>query len=322
MNKTGNILDIINLSVTYSQHKNQFKALNEITLSVKKGEVIGLVGESGCGKTTLGRTIVRLQKEESGNIIFDGTDLCSLNSSQLRIIRRKMQMVFQNPYSSLDPRMSILDIIAEAIPQRLTSTQKIEHVSELMMTCGLEPDMMRKFPHEFSGGQRQRIAIARALAAQPSLIIADEPVSSLDVSVQAQILNTLKKLHQTFSLTILFISHDLAVVKYLCTKVAVMYKGIIVECGPSEQLLKAPAHPYTKALLNAIPTIDPDARQRCQPPVPDTQTDHYNRGGCPCTHVCPHAVNLCKEYIPILKNGLSENHQVACTRYDELKGIL
>lgn len=260
MNQTENLLDIINLSVTYSQKKTPFRALCDINLSVKKGEVVGLVGESGCGKTTLGRTIVRLQKEETGNIIFDGTDLCSLKISQLRTFRRKIQMIFQNPYSSLDPRMSVLDIIADAIPQRLTSTQKITQVSELMITCGLEPDMMRKFPHEFSGGQRQRIAIARALAAQPSMIIADEPVSSLDVSVQAQILNTLKKLHREFSLTMLFISHDLAVVRYLCTKVAVMHKGIIVEYGPAEQLFKTPVHPYTQTLLNAIPKIDPDIR--------------------------------------------------------------
>jgi ABC-type oligopeptide transport system ATPase subunit len=252
------MLDIVNLSVTYSQGKNLFRALNNINLSIKKGEIVGLVGESGCGKTTLGRTIVRLQKEESGNIILDGTDLCTLKMSQLRSIRKKMQMIFQNPYSSLDPRMSILDIIAEAIPQRLTSIQKIAQVSQLMVTCGLEPDMMRKFPHEFSGGQRQRIAIARALAAKPSLIIADEPVSSLDVSVQAQILNTLKKLHHDFALTMLFISHDLAVVRYLCTTVAVMHKGIIVEYGSAEQLFKSPAHPYTRTLLNAIPKIDPD----------------------------------------------------------------
>lgn len=257
MNQNCNMLDIINLSVTYSQGKNLFRALNNINLSVKKGEVIGLVGESGCGKTTLGRTIVRLQKEECGNIILDGTDICGLNMSQLRIIRKKMQMIFQNPYSSLDPRMSILDIIAEAIPQRLTPNQKVEQVSQLMVTCGLEPDMMRKFPHEFSGGQRQRIAIARALAAKPSLIIADEPVSSLDVSVQAQILNTLKKLHEEFSLTMILISHDLAVVRYLCTTVAVMHRGIIVEYGPAEQLFKTPSHPYTQALLNAIPKIEP-----------------------------------------------------------------
>jgi ABC-type oligopeptide transport system ATPase subunit len=258
MSQNRNMLDIIDLSVAYSQGKNQFRALNNINLSVKKGEIVGLVGESGCGKTTLGRTIVRLQKEECGKIIFDGTDLCTLNISQLRAIWKKMQMIFQNPYSSLDPRMSILDIIAEAIPQRLTSIRKISQVSQLMTTCGLEPDMMRKFPHEFSGGQRQRIAIARALAANPSLIIADEPVSSLDVSVQAQILNTLKKLHQEFSLTMIFISHDLAVVRYLCTTVAVMHRGQIVEYGPAEQLFLTPSHPYTRTLLNAIPKIDSD----------------------------------------------------------------
>jgi ABC-type oligopeptide transport system ATPase subunit len=258
MNKTDKFLDIVNLSVTYSQKQQQFKALSNINLAIKKGEVVGLVGESGCGKTTLGRTIVRLQKEECGSIFLDGTDLCSLNMSQLRTIRKKMQMIFQNPYSSLDPRMSILDIIAEAIPQRLTLPQKSAQVSQLMVTCGLEPDMMRKFPHEFSGGQRQRIAIARALAAKPSLIIADEPVSSLDVSVQAQILNTLKKLHQEFSLTMLFISHDLAVVRHLCTTVAVMHRGIIVEYGPAEQLFKSPVHPYTRKLLDAIPMIGPN----------------------------------------------------------------
>jgi ABC-type oligopeptide transport system ATPase subunit len=260
--QNDDLLRVVNLSVSFEQAKKQrFKALDNVNITIKKGEIVGLVGESGCGKTTLGRTIVRLQKEDCGRIYLDNLDLCSLKASQLRTIRPNMQMVFQNPYSSLNPRMSVFDSIAEAIRERLTATQKIDRVAELMLTTGLEPDMMNKFPHEFSGGQRQRIAIARALAAQPSLIIADEPVSSLDVSVQAQILNTLKKLHSTFSLTMLFISHDLAVVRYICDKVAVMYKGNIVEFGPSQSLFKTPQHTYTRALLDAVPHVDPDFKK-------------------------------------------------------------
>jgi oligopeptide transport system ATP-binding protein len=260
--QNDDLLRVVNLSVSFEQAKKQrFKALDNVNITIKKGEIVGLVGESGCGKTTLGRTIIRLQKEDCGRIYLDDIDLCSLKTSQLRSIRSKMQMVFQNPYSSLNPRMSVFDSIAEAIRGRLTASQKIDRVTELMITTGLEPDMMNKFPHEFSGGQRQRIAIARALAAQPSLIIADEPVSSLDVSVQAQILNTLKKLHSTLSLTMLFISHDLAVVRYICDKVAVMYKGNIVEFGPSQSLFKTPQHTYTRALLDAVPHVDPDFKK-------------------------------------------------------------
>lgn len=262
MNQHNDLLRVVNLSVTFSQTKGQlFKAIDNINLAIKKDEIVGLVGESGCGKTTLGRTIIRLQKEDCGNIYLENTDLCSLKQSQLRSIRPKMQMIFQNPYSSLNPRMSIFDTIAEAIRGHLRRSQKTDRVAELMVSTGLDPDMMNKFPHEFSGGQRQRIAIARALAAEPSLIIADEPVSSLDVSVQAQILNTLKKLHAAISFTMLFISHDLAVVRYICDKVAVMYKGTIVESGPSESIFKTPQHSYTRALLNAVPRLDPDYRK-------------------------------------------------------------
>jgi oligopeptide/dipeptide ABC transporter ATP-binding protein len=319
MNQTEELLRVVNLSVTFVHEKKSMKALSNINLTIKKGEVLGIVGESGCGKTTLGRTIVRLQKEDCGNIFLENTDLCSLKATQLRTIRKRMQMVFQNPFSSLNPRMSVLDCIAEAIPGRLTSSQKISQVSNLMTTTGLDPEMMRKFPHEFSGGQRQRIAIARALATQPSLIIADEPVSSLDVSVQAQILNMFKKLHQSFSLTMLFISHDLAVVKYICDTVAVMYRGHIVEIGPVNSLFRAPAHPYTRQLLNAVPQIDPDLKTADNKVylIPVKELSGVT-AGCPCFSICPFSINACKEYTPVLESTHSEDHKVACIRSSEL----
>jgi oligopeptide/dipeptide ABC transporter ATP-binding protein len=312
----SNLLEVKNLSVVFGEinrKKRGYKAVNNVSFTLKKGETLGLVGESGCGKTTLGRTIIRLQKENSGNVLLNGIDLCSLSPSQLRPLRRQMQMIFQNPYSSLNPRMTVLEIIAEPFTGRYSREEKTERVSRLMMHCGLDPEMMRKFPHEFSGGQRQRIAIARSIAADPMLIIADEPVSSLDVSVQAQILNVLKSLKDSLSLTMLFISHDLSVVRYISQRVAVMYRGNIVEIGKTEDLFKNPCHPYTKELLDAVPVIDPERKIYQFKSVQSTDSDFSENSGCPFFNRCSKRKDECRLEVPKLSPSADEEgHCCAC----------
>ena len=241
------------------------RAVDDVSFTVEKGETFGLVGESGSGKTTTGRCILRLIEPSSGEVIFDGRDVLALSRSDLRRARRDMQIVFQDPYSSLNPRMRVSDIVEEPlIIHKLGSrSERRERVTQLFELVGLNPEHLRRYPHEFSGGQRQRIGLARALALNPSLIIADEPVSALDVSVQAQVVNLLTDLQQRLSLTYLFIAHDLRLVEHICSRVAVMYLGRIVEMGETAKLFASPQHPYTRALLSAIPVPDPDAvRQR------------------------------------------------------------
>ena len=245
----------------------EVRAVNGISLQIRKGEILGLVGESVCGKSTLSRTILQLEKATGGNVLFEGVDLASLSSKDLRDLRPEMQMIFQDPYASLNPRMTIYDTLAEAIAVRPLRDEKtmLERVVELMRIVGLNPSQMRKYPHEFSGGQRQRIAIARALGTEPKLIVADEPVSALDVSIHSQILNLLSRLVEERNLTMLFISHDLSVVKYIADRIAVMYLGRIVELGTAEDVMENPLHPYTRALLSAVPVPDPKierSRQR------------------------------------------------------------
>ena len=240
------------------------KAVDGISLSIKKSEILGLVGESGCGKSTLSRTIMQLIPATSGDIILESENLTNLSADQVRKKRLDFQMIFQDPYASLNPRMTIFSTLSEALQQRHPELKKnksamMEAVVSLMERVGLNPSFMKKYPHEFSGGQRQRIAIARALAPEPKLIIADEPVSALDVSIQSQILNLLLKLRDELELTMIFISHDLSVVRYIADNIAVMYKGKIVEYGESEQLFNEPQHDYTKKLLDAIPVMDTTA---------------------------------------------------------------
>ncbi len=313
---SGNLLEVKDLTVIFGESKNKkrgIKAVNNVSFTLKKGETLGLVGESGCGKTTLGRTIIRLHKESSGSVLLNSVDLCRLNPSQLRPLRRQMQMIFQNPYSSLNPRMTVLEIIAEPFLGKLSREEKIERVSRLMVQSGLDPQMMRKFPHEFSGGQRQRIAIARSIAADPMLIIADEPVSSLDVSVQAQILNVLKSLRDSLSLTMLFISHDLSVVRYISQRVAVMYRGSIVEIGKTEDLFKNPCHPYTKALLDAVPVIDPERKVYQFKSVHTIDGESLESSGCPFLNRCPHRKDKCRTEVPKLYPcSNEEEHYYAC----------
>jgi oligopeptide transport system ATP-binding protein len=265
------LLEVRHLSKEFSRKKGLFakstvvRAVDDVSFAIEKGETFGLVGESGSGKTTTGRCILRLIEPTSGEVLFDGRDVLKLSRGDLRRARRDMQIVFQDPYSSLNPRMRVADIVEEplVIHKLGSKAERIERVKELVALVGLNPDHLRRYPHEFSGGQRQRIGLARALALNPSLIIADEPVSALDVSVQAQVVNLLMELQERLRLTYLFIAHDLRLVEHICSRVAVMYLGKIVETGETAKLFAAPQHPYTRALLSAIPVPDPDApRQR------------------------------------------------------------
>jgi len=265
------LLEVRHLTKEFARRAGLFgkttrlRAVDDVSFTIERGETFGLVGESGSGKTTTGRCILRLIEPTSGEVIFDGKDVLRLSRGEMRRTRRDMQIVFQDPYSSLNPRMRVSDIVEEPlIIHRLGSkAERRERVKELFGVVGLNPDHLRRYPHEFSGGQRQRIGLARALALNPSLIIADEPVSALDVSVQAQVINLLMDLQQQLKLTYLFIAHDLRLVEHICSRVAVMYLGRIVEMGDTGKLFASPQHPYTRALLSAIPVPDPDApRQR------------------------------------------------------------
>jgi oligopeptide/dipeptide ABC transporter ATP-binding protein len=303
------LLKIQNLKTYYTLRREHgrtptVKAVDDVTLAVDAGEILGLVGESGCGKSTLARSIVRLTAVSDGSILFDGRDLTALRASELQKARTEVQMIFQDPYASLNPRMTVFDALAEPLlVHGLADKSHLpEHVAELMTRVGLEPQMMHKFPHEFSGGQRQRIAIARALAVRPQLLIADEPVSALDVSIQAQILNLLIGLCRDMNMAMLFISHDLSVVQHIADRVAVMYLGRIMEIGPAEALFQQPLHPYTKALMSAIPLPDP-ARERAREPIeiegePPSPVDPPP--GCPFHTRCPISVNACREAVPAL----------------------
>jgi oligopeptide/dipeptide ABC transporter ATP-binding protein len=282
------------------QGKGSIRAVDGVSLTLKSGETLGVVGESGCGKSTLGRAILRLVEPTSGEVIFDGDDLLSLGPSALRDKRRKMQMIFQDPFASLDPRLNVGSIVAEPLVIHGIGDRKSRRaaVLELLATVGLEADAAKLYPHEFSGGQRQRIGIARAVALHPQLIIADEPVSALDVSIQSQILNLLVELRQRFGLSYIFISHDLAVVEHVSDTVAVMYLGRIVETAATEELFARPSHPYTEALISAVPQTEPErrgTRMVLKGEMPDPESPP---SACPFHPRCPKAMDICSRNLP------------------------
>lgn len=310
-------LEIQGLSKFFHVGNNRIlKAVNDISFSVQKGETLGLVGESGCGKSTAGRTITRLYEPTAGSIRLDGTDVTKLSGSKLKAFRRKMQMIFQDPYASLNPRMTILDIIGEALDIHGLAKSRAERkrrVEELLEMVGLNAEHASRYPHEFSGGQRQRIGITRALAVQPQFIVCDEPISALDVSIQAQIINLLIDLQKKMGLTYLFVAHDLSMVKYMSDRVAVMYLGKIVELASSEDLYANPQHPYTKALLSAIPVPDPDVEAKKERIVlsGELPSPVNPPSGCPFRTRCPAATERCAQEVPEYRE-VRPKHFAAC----------
>ncbi|MCC7441698.1 MAG: dipeptide ABC transporter ATP-binding protein [Bdellovibrionales bacterium] len=327
--QTQNFLEVRDVKTHFPVHQGLIfqkqvgavRAVDGITLSMRQGEVLGLVGESGCGKSTLGRTIMQIIPPTFGSVMINGQVVSKLSAGDLKRARREFQMIFQDPYASLNPRMTVFDTLAEPLLFHglATKSEVTEKVSELMREVGLAPRFMKKYPHEFSGGQRQRIAIARALALQPKLIIADEPVSALDVSIQSQILNLLVDLTKRRNLTMIFISHDLGVVKHISDRVAVMYLGKIVELAETKALFAHPRHPYTRALLSAVPLPDPDkekARTRIllegDPPSPMNPPQ-----GCRFHPRCSYMKDACKASEPELESA-APGHEVACLRHQEI----
>ncbi|HCU23438.1 MAG TPA: peptide ABC transporter ATP-binding protein [Deltaproteobacteria bacterium] len=293
-------------------------ALNDVSLSIAEGETVGLVGESGCGKTTLGRLIMRLMAPTSGQIIFEGQDLTRWSEGKLRPLRKKFQMIFQDPYSSLNPRMTVGQILTEPLTVHKINGGKPrrERVFEMLQKVGLAPEAYEKYPHEFSGGQRQRVGIARALMLAPRLVVADEPVSALDVSIQAQIINLLETLQKELNLTYLFIAHDLKVVRHISKKIVVMYLGHIVEEIPSENLAQA-RHPYTHALLSAVPVPNPELQREKIVLKGDVPSPIDPPSGCVFRTRCPYAQAICAEQVPLLEE-ITAQHHAACHFWREI----
>lgn len=325
---TDNLLEVKNLVKHFpvregvlSKVRTHVRAVDGISFDLASRETLGLVGESGCGKSTAGRTLLRLIEPTAGEIIFDGIDIVSLQAESMRRLRRQMQIIFQDPYASLHPRMTVGNIVGEPLRVHHVArgAERQERVAELMRKVGLRPEHMRRYPHEFSGGQRQRIGIARALALNPRLIIADEPVSALDVSIQAQVINLLEDLQEELGMTYIFISHDLSVVQHSCDRIAVMYVGKIVEIAEADELVMAPRHPYTAALLSAVPIPDPKARHGKKRVIlsGDVPSPINPPSGCRFHTRCPYKEDLCVTQEPTLKE-LSPGHFSACHLSDKI----
>ena len=302
--------------IVFQRVVGNVRAVDGISFSIERGQTMGLVGESGSGKTTIGRTIVRLYKPTAGQILFDNKDLATLGGEELRHIRQRVQMIFQDPYASLNPRYTIGSLIAEPMHIfKVASRAEIrERTAELLRVVGLRSEYIDRYPHEFSGGQRQRIAVARALSINPEFVIADEPVSALDVSIRAQVLNLLQRLQRQFNLTYLFVSHDLSVVRHVADRIAVMYLGKIVELSDRDELYAAPKHPYTKALLSAVPIPDPQIEKRRQRIIlsGDLPSPINIPSGCRFHTRCPMAQNICREIEPVFEAKEGREHYAAC----------
>jgi len=317
------LLEVHHLKVHYPVQRQGFsgspstvKAVDDVSLMVQPGEAVGLVGESGCGKSTLGRSVVRLLEPTSGRILVDGMDITSLDARALRPLRRQFQMVFQDPFNSLNPRMTVGQSIGEALViHRLgaTAAARKTRVGELLHGVGLDPDMGDRYPHQLSGGQRQRVGIARALAVEPQLIVCDEPVSALDVSVQAQVVNLLRDIQRENGLAYLFISHDLAVVEHLCQRIVVMYLGRVVEAGPTRSVCQDPQHPYTQVLLSAVPAVHPSAKRSRILLQGDVPSPIHPPSGCPFHPRCPVAEPRCRLERPEIRIT-GDGREVACHR--------
>ncbi len=310
----------INSGVIIQRQIGAVKAVDDVSFDVMKGETLGLVGESGCGKSTTGRTVLQLYKPTSGSVVFEGKELSTIATNELRHMRRKMQMIFQDPFASLNPRMSVGNIVAEPLKIHNVIQNKFElqeYIESLLQRVGLNPYYVNRYPHEFSGGQRQRIGIARALALKPTFIVADEPISALDVSIQAQVVNLLEDLQEEFNLTYLFIAHDLSMVRHICDRVAVMYLGKIVELGTTDEVYNNPLHPYTQALLSAVPVPDPLIEKKRQRIIlkGDVPSPARPPIGCNFNTRCPVAVpGICyQEPDPPLEE-VEPGHWVACHR--------
>ena len=314
------LLEVNDLAVYYPLKKGLFgrkqflKAVDGVSFHIDRGEIVGLVGESGCGKSTIGKALVKLEEPIRGSIILDGVDLATVKGKKLRLLRRKFQMIFQDPYGSLNPRMTVFNALDEVISLHLELPKEARYAKavELLELVGLPPEALNRYPHQFSGGQRQRIGIARALALEPELVVADEPVSALDVSVQASIVNLLSDIQRQKGTAFLFVAHDLAVVEHISHRIMVMYLGHIVESGPAKELTASPLHPYTKALLNAIPVISKEKKPLANSAATDAVSQIMPPDGCPFAPRCPHAMPRCFKEKPQLQQIGDSARQCAC----------